>query len=82
MSDSAVLLYVSGIRCECVTQLLINPIIRTRTCLISGVYQPTRHNITMNLTGIGWGGVNRINLAQVRDLWRALVNTVMNLRVP
>jgi hypothetical protein len=34
ISDSTVLLYVSVIRCECVTQLLINPIIRTRTCLI------------------------------------------------
>jgi hypothetical protein len=30
---------------ECVTQLLINPIIRTRTHLISRVYQPTRHTI-------------------------------------
>jgi hypothetical protein len=45
MSYSAVLLYVSVIRCECVTQLLINPIIQTRTRLISGMYHHTRHNI-------------------------------------
>jgi hypothetical protein len=38
-------LYVCGIRCECVNQMLINPIIRTRTSLISGVCHPTRHNI-------------------------------------
>jgi hypothetical protein len=31
---------------------------------------------------IGWDGVDWIELAQVREQWRALVNTVMNLRVP
>jgi hypothetical protein len=39
-------------------------------------------NIKMDLTEIGWDGVDWIELAQDRDHWRALVNTVMNLRVP
>jgi hypothetical protein len=29
-----------------------------------------------------WGGMDWIDLAENRDWWRALVNTVMNLRVP
>jgi hypothetical protein len=39
-------------------------------------------NIKMDLLEIGWGGVDWIGLAQARDKWRALVNAVMNLRVP
>jgi hypothetical protein len=39
-------------------------------------------NIEMNLLEMGWGGVDWIGLAQDRDKWRALVNAVMNLRVP
>jgi hypothetical protein len=39
-------------------------------------------NIKMDLLEIGWGGVDWIGLAQDRDKWRALVNVVMNLRVP
>jgi hypothetical protein len=38
-------------------------------------------NIKMDLRKIGWGGMDWIDLAQDRDHWRALVNTVMNLRV-
>jgi hypothetical protein len=36
----------------------------------------------MDLREIGWNGMDWIDLAQDRDRWRALVNTVMNLRVP
>jgi hypothetical protein len=37
--------------------------------------------IRMDLREIGWGSIDWIQLAQDRDQWRALVNTVMNLRV-
>jgi hypothetical protein len=36
----------------------------------------------MDLREIGWDGMDSIDLAQDRDQWRALVNMVMNLRVP
>jgi hypothetical protein len=39
-------------------------------------------NIRLDVREIGWGGVDWIDVAQDRDQWRALVNTVMNLRVP
>jgi hypothetical protein len=39
------------------------------------------NNIQMDLGEKGWGSMDWINLAQDRDQWRALVNTVMNLWV-
>jgi hypothetical protein len=39
-------------------------------------------NIKMDPREIGFGDVDWIHLAQDRDRWRALVNTVMNLWVP
>jgi hypothetical protein len=39
-------------------------------------------NIKMDLREIGFGDVDWIHLSQDRDRWRALVNTVMNFRVP
>jgi hypothetical protein len=46
----------------------------------------TRHrwvdNIRMDLVEVGWSDVDWIGLAQDRDRWRALANSVLNLRVP
>jgi hypothetical protein len=40
------------------------------------------YHIQVDLRDIGWWGMDRIDLAQDRSQWMALVNTVMNLRVP
>jgi hypothetical protein len=39
-------------------------------------------DIEMDLVEVGWGDVDCICLAQDRDRWKALVNSVLNLRVP
>jgi len=39
-------------------------------------------NIRMDLRGIEWEDVDWMHLAEDRDQWRAVVNMVMNLRVP
>jgi hypothetical protein len=39
-------------------------------------------NITIYLREIGWDGMDWIDLTQDWDQWRAVVNTVMNLRIP
>jgi hypothetical protein len=39
-------------------------------------------NIKMDRREIGWDSMDWIDVAQDRDQWRALVNTVMNFRVP
>jgi predicted small integral membrane protein len=38
-------------------------------------------NIRMDLVEVGWGDVDWVGLAQDRDRWRALMNSVLNLRV-
>jgi hypothetical protein len=39
-------------------------------------------NIRMYLGEVGWGDVDWIRLAKDRNRWRALMNLVLNLRVP
>jgi hypothetical protein len=39
-------------------------------------------NIKIDLRKVGWAVVDWIDMAQDRNQWRALVNMVMNLRVP
>jgi hypothetical protein len=39
-------------------------------------------DIIMDLRGTGWEGVDWVHLAQDRDQWWAVVNTVMKLQVP
>jgi hypothetical protein len=40
------------------------------------------HNIRMDFVEVGWGDVHWIGLAQNRDRWRTLINSVLSLRVP
>jgi hypothetical protein len=39
-------------------------------------------NIRMDIWETGWSGMDWIDLAHDRDQWRAVLNMVMNLRVP
>jgi hypothetical protein len=39
-------------------------------------------HIEMDLGEMGWGVIDWIGLTQNEDKWRAVVNAVMNLRVP
>jgi hypothetical protein len=55
------------------------------TCLRKPLGRPRRRwedNIKMDLQEVGGGCGDWMELAQDRDSWRALVSTVMNLRIP
>jgi hypothetical protein len=39
------------------------------------------YNIKMDVKEIKWGGINWMDLAQVMEMWTALLNTVIKLRV-
>jgi hypothetical protein len=39
-------------------------------------------NVKMDLREVGWGRMDWIDMTQDRDQWKALVNTVMKVRVP
>jgi len=53
-----------------------------RTLLYGRPRRRWEDNIKIDLQEVGFGGMDWIELAQDRDRWRALVNAVMNLRVP
>jgi len=57
-----------------VPEILLKPLGRPRCRWVD--------NIKMGLQELGWGNMDWIELAQDRDSWQALVNAIMNLRVP
>jgi hypothetical protein len=59
-----------------------SPVLHGHASLYQAVLFKSRIIAEMDLREIGWDGRDWIELAQDRDQWRALVNTVMNLRVP
>jgi hypothetical protein len=50
--------------------------------LLRGQRRRWVYNIKMDLREIERDGMNWIDMAQIRDQWKAFVNTVLNFRVP
>jgi hypothetical protein len=63
----------------CVLQTAITTVISSQKFFEISIDQA---NIRTNLAEIVWKGVDWIHLFKERDQWRAVLNTVMNLRVP
>ena len=59
--------------------LVVNP---ERKCPLIRAKSRWQDNIKMDLQEVEWGGRDWIDLAQDREMFRALVNAVMNFRVP
>jgi hypothetical protein len=58
------------------------PLGRPRHRWVDNVRVDLGENVTVDLGEVGWGDVDWIGLAQDRNRWRALVNSVLNLQVP
>jgi hypothetical protein len=50
--------------------------------LLGGPRRRWEDNMKMDFKEIGWRDTDWIHLAEDRDQWRDLVNTILNLRVP
>jgi hypothetical protein len=76
------------LKCNVSTNVLHSLLSRWLLCkiiILMYVYFSSRRwvdNIKMDLRETGWDGVNWVDVGQDRDQWRALVSTVLNLRVP
>jgi hypothetical protein len=62
---SAIVLYLSVIKRECVTKVLLNPIIQTRTRHFRRVYHPTRDSISFIVNYLDFPSVEMSHLSSL-----------------
>ena len=72
-------MFIVRINVDCVT---LQDLSCGLVCFLGRPRRRWEDNITMDLQEVGWGDMDWIDIAQDRDSRRALVNAVMNLRVP